>query len=142
MLGGYKAQGRTAAEANKLRAAAIALESAGCFALVLEAIPAPVAAHITGALRIPTIGIGAGVDCDGQVLVWHDLLGLTSGHVARFVKQYADIGGAVLTALTAYVADVRSSSFPETQHTYAMADDEIERLQTEPATESSGHPFS
>jgi len=137
MLGGYKAQGRTAAEANRLRAAAIALESAGCFALVLEAIPAPVAAHITGALRIPTIGIGAGVDCDGQVLVWHDLLGITPGHVARFVRQYADIGGAVLTALTAYAADVRSSSFPAAQHTYAMANEEIERLQTDPAAEPS-----
>jgi 3-methyl-2-oxobutanoate hydroxymethyltransferase len=137
MLGGYKAQGRTAAEANRLRAAAIALESAGCFALVLEAIPAPVAAHITGALRIPTIGIGAGVDCDGQVLVWHDLLGITPGHVARFVRQYADIGGAVLTALTAYTADVRSASFPAAEHTYAMANEEIERLQTDPVTEPS-----
>ncbi len=131
MLGGYKAQGRTAAEANKLRAAAIALESAGCFALVLEAIPAPVAAHITGALRIPTIGIGAGVDCDGQVLVWHDLLGLTSGHVARFVKQYADIGGAVRSALMAYAADVRASKFPEKQHTYAMADDALELFESD-----------
>ncbi|MEO8255970.1 MAG: 3-methyl-2-oxobutanoate hydroxymethyltransferase [Acidobacteriota bacterium] len=137
MLGGYKAQGRTAAEANKLRAAAIALESAGCFALVLEAIPAPVAAHITGALRIPTIGIGAGVDCDGQVLVWHDLLGITSGHIARFVKQYADIGGSILAALTAYVEDVRGATFPATQHTYAMANEEIERLQAEPATAST-----
>ena len=138
MLGGYKAQGRTAAEANKLRAAAIALESAGCFALVLEAIPAAVAAHITGALRIPTIGIGAGVDCDGQVLVWHDLLGLTSGHVARFVKQYADIGGAVLTALTAYVADVRNSRFPETQHTCSMANEEALLFQSEKTAASSG----
>ena len=138
MLGGYKAQGRTAVEANKLRAAAIALESAGCFALVLEAVPAPVAAHITGALRIPTIGIGAGVDCDGQVLVWHDLLGLTSGHVARFVKQYADIGSTVLTALTAYVADVRSSKFPETQHTYAMADQEAQLFHSEKPTAASG----
>jgi 3-methyl-2-oxobutanoate hydroxymethyltransferase len=138
MLGGYKAQGRTAAEANKLLAVAIALESAGCFALVVEAVPATVAAHITGALRIPTIGIGAGVDCDGQVLVWHDLLGLTSGHVARFVKQYANIGGAVLTALAAYVADVRNSRFPETQHTYSMADEEALLFQSEKATASSG----
>jgi 3-methyl-2-oxobutanoate hydroxymethyltransferase len=138
MLGGYRAQGRTAAAANKLRAAAIALESAGCFALVLEAIPGPVAAHITDALRIPTIGIGAGVDCDGQVLVWHDVLGITSGHVARFVRQYADIGGAALAALTAYVADVRSSNFPGTQHTYAMADDEAELFQSETSTASSG----
>jgi 3-methyl-2-oxobutanoate hydroxymethyltransferase len=138
MLGGYKAQGRTAAQANKLRAAAIALESAGCFALVIEAVPSQVAGHITGALRIPTIGIGAGVDCDGQVLVWHDLLGLTSGHVAKFVKQYADIGGAALTALTAYVADVRGSRFPEKQHTYAMADEEAELFQSEKTVAGSG----
>ena len=133
MLGGYKAQGRTAAEARNLHADAIALQSAGCFALVLEAIPAPVAAHITGALRIPTIGIGSGVACDGQVLVWHDLLGLTSGHVPRFVKQYADIGGATRAALTAYVADVRASRFPETQHTYSMADDELARFEADVA---------
>ena len=131
MLGGYKPQGRTAVEARRLEAAAIALESAGCFALVLEAVPPPVATHITKTLRIPTIGIGAGVSCDGQVLVWHDLLGLTDGHVPRFVKQYADIGGAVLTALRAYVADVRESRFPEKQHTYAMADEQVELFEAE-----------
>jgi 3-methyl-2-oxobutanoate hydroxymethyltransferase len=120
-------------DARRLLAAAVALESAGCFALVLEAIPAPVSAHITGTLRIPTIGIGAGVSCDGQVLVWHDLLGLTPGHVPRFVKRYADVGETVLTALMAYVADVRGSRFPETQHTYAMADEEVEQFQAEPA---------
>jgi 3-methyl-2-oxobutanoate hydroxymethyltransferase len=133
MLGGYKAQGRTAAEARNLHADAIALQSAGCFALVLEAIPAQVAAHLTASLRIPTIGIGSGVECDGQVLVWHDLLGLTSGHVPRFVKQYADIGGATETALAAYVADVRASRFPERQHTYAMADDEFVRFEADVA---------
>ena len=91
MLGGFKAQGRTAEKALALLADARALEAAGCFSLVLEAVPSPVSARITGALSIPTIGIGAGPDCDGQVLVWHDLLGLYEGHEARFVKRYADV---------------------------------------------------
>ena len=91
MLGGFKAQGRTAAKAQRLYEDAHALQAAGAFALVLEAVPAPVAARITEALAIPTIGIGAGVDCDGQVLVWHDLLGLYAGRPPRFVKQYADL---------------------------------------------------
>ncbi|HEY8732280.1 MAG TPA: 3-methyl-2-oxobutanoate hydroxymethyltransferase, partial [Candidatus Limnocylindria bacterium] len=90
MLGGFKAQGRTASKAAQLYADALALQAAGCFAIVLEAMPSPVAARITEALDIPTIGIGAGPDCDGQVLVWHDLLGLYEGHAPRFVKQYAD----------------------------------------------------
>jgi len=131
MLGGYKAQGRTAADARNLLADAIALQSAGCFALVLEAIPAPVAARITAALRIPTIGIGSGLACDGQVLVWHDVLGLTSGHVPRFVKQYADIASVVRTALESYVSDVRAARFPEARHTYSMASDELERFEAE-----------
>jgi 3-methyl-2-oxobutanoate hydroxymethyltransferase len=126
LLGGYKPQGRTATEARRLTADALALQSAGCVALVLEAIPAPVAAHITKALRIPTIGIGSGVACDGQVLVWHDVLGLTQGRVPRFVKQYADLNAAILAALAAYVADVRAARFPEPQHTYPMVDDEAE----------------
>jgi len=133
MLGGYKAQGRTAAQARDLHADAIALQSAGCFALVLEAMPAPVAAYITGALRIPTIGIGSGLSCDGQVLVWHDLLGLTSGHVPRFVKQYAAVAGVIEAALTAYVSDVRASRFPETQHTYSMTHDEVARFEADVA---------
>jgi 3-methyl-2-oxobutanoate hydroxymethyltransferase len=85
-----------------------------------------VAAHITASLRIPTIGIGSGVRCDGQVLVWHDLLGITSGHVPKFVKQYAQLGEAAERALAAYVADVRASRFPEPRHTYAMPGDELE----------------
>jgi len=137
MLGGYKAQGRTAAEARDLYADAIALQSAGCFALVLEAIPAPVAAYITGALRIPTIGIGSGLSCDGQVLVWHDLLGLTSGHVPRFVKQYADVASVARAALTAYVSDVRASRFPETQHTYSMTHDEVSRFEADVAANAA-----
>jgi 3-methyl-2-oxobutanoate hydroxymethyltransferase len=140
MLGGYKPQGRTASEARRLRTAALALEAAGCFAIVLEAVPAPVSAHITGILRIPTIGIGAGVACDGQVLVWHDLLGLTPGRVPRFVKQYADVGRVELKALIAYVADVRASKFPEQQHTYAMADEEAEQFQAELTASGSRKP--
>ena len=93
MLGGFKAQGRTAEKAERLYEDALALEAAGCFAIVLEAVPAPVAARVTEALQVPTIGIGAGADCDGQVLVWHDLLGLYEGKAPRFVKRYADLAG-------------------------------------------------
>jgi 3-methyl-2-oxobutanoate hydroxymethyltransferase len=125
MLGGFKAQGRSAEKARRLLADARALEAAGCFSLVLEAVPAPVAARITKELSIPTIGIGAGVDCDGQVLVWHDLLGLYEGRTARFVKRYADVGQVIREALEAYVEDVRERRFPEEQHTYAMPDDEL-----------------
>ena len=129
-LGGYKPQGRTAAAAERLLDEAGALERAGCVAIVLEAIPQPVAASITRALTIPTIGIGAGAECDGQVLVWHDLLGLTSGHVPKFVKQYAALGPEIVKAIEAYIADVQSGRFPETRHTYTMPDDERARFET------------
>jgi len=125
MLGGFKAQGRSADKARQLLADARALEAAGCFALVLEAVPAPVAARITETLSIPTIGIGAGADCDGQVLVWHDLLGLYQGRTARFVKRYAEVADVIRQALEAYAADVRERRFPEERHTYAMPDDEL-----------------
>ena len=125
MLGGFKAQGRSAEKAQRLLADARALEAAGCFSLVLEAVPAPVAARITQSLTVPTIGIGAGPNCDGQVLVWHDLLGLYEGRTARFVKRYADVGEIVREALARYVDDVRERRFPEEQHTYAMPDDEL-----------------
>jgi 3-methyl-2-oxobutanoate hydroxymethyltransferase len=125
MLGGYKAQGRTAEKALALLADARALEAAGCFSLVLEAVPSPVAARISAEISIPTIGIGAGADCDGQVLVWHDLLGLYEGRTARFVKRYANVGETIRTALEAYVDDVRERRFPEEQHTYAMPDEEL-----------------
>ena len=130
-LGGYKVQGRTAEEAERLRQDAVELERAGCFAIVLEAIPAAVARRISEAVSVPTIGIGAGVDCDGQVLVWHDLLGLSAGHVARFVRQYAEIGDEILRALTCYVADVRTSSFPEARHTYSMSEHERRTLEAQ-----------
>jgi 3-methyl-2-oxobutanoate hydroxymethyltransferase len=125
MLGGFKAQGRSAEKARALVGAARELESAGCFAIVLEAVPAPVAKRITSMLSIPTIGIGAGPDCDGQVLVWHDLLGLYEGHAPRFVKQYADLAPEITGALRHYVDDVRSGAFPEERHTYAMPAEEL-----------------
>ena len=126
MLGGFKAQGRSAEKALALLADARALEAAGCFSLVLEAVPAPVARRVSERLAIPTIGIGAGADCDGQVLVWHDLLGLYEGRAARFVKRYAEVGDVVRSALASYASDVRERRFPEEQHTYAMPDGELE----------------
>jgi 3-methyl-2-oxobutanoate hydroxymethyltransferase len=125
-LGGYRVQGRRVRDAKRLLDEATALQGAGCFAVVLEAMPAIVAARITEALDIPTIGIGAGADCDGQILVWHDLLGLTPGHVPQFVKRYAELGVSAKAALEAYVTDVRSGRFPEPQHTYDMAEGEAE----------------
>jgi 3-methyl-2-oxobutanoate hydroxymethyltransferase len=128
MLGGFKAQGRTAAKARRLLAEARALEAAGCFAVVLEAVPAAVAERITSALTIPTIGIGAGPRCDGQVLVWHDLLGLSDRRPARFVKRYADIGGQITRALETYAGEVRAGVFPAAEHTYSMPEEELELL--------------
>jgi 3-methyl-2-oxobutanoate hydroxymethyltransferase len=125
MLGGYRAQGRTAAKAQKLHADARALEAAGCFSVVLEAVPAPVAKRITEALTVPTIGIGAGADCDGQVLVWHDLLGISDRKPARFVRRYAAIGEEIKRALETYAADVRSGAFPADEHTYTIPDQEL-----------------
>jgi 3-methyl-2-oxobutanoate hydroxymethyltransferase len=129
MLGGFKAQGRTAEKARALYEEARALEATGCFSLVLEAVPAPVAARITEALTIPTIGIGAGAACDGQVLVYHDLLGLYEGRAPRFVKRYADLAAAIRTALEAYARDVRAGRFPEDQHTYAIPDEELDSFE-------------
>ena len=125
VLGGFKAQGRTAERARQLVDEALALEEAGCFSVVLEAIPAQVANAVTQALAIPTIGIGAGADCDGQVLVWHDMLGYYEGNAPRFVKRYADLGETIVDALGRYAEDVRSGAFPESQHTYAMPEEEL-----------------
>jgi 3-methyl-2-oxobutanoate hydroxymethyltransferase len=124
-LGGFKAQGRTAEAARRLYADARALEAVGCFSLVLEAVPAPVAARITHALSIPTIGIGAGRDCDGQVLVYHDLLGLTEGRAPRFVKRYANLAAEIRGALATYAEDVRSGGYPSDEHTYSMPEEEL-----------------
>jgi len=126
MLGGFKTQGKTAEAARRLVDDALALEEAGAFSVVLEAVPAPVAAEITGRLTVPTIGIGAGRETDGQVLVYHDLLGLTEGHLPRFVKRYANLSREIRDALEAYAADVRAGTFPEDEHTYEMSDEELE----------------
>jgi 3-methyl-2-oxobutanoate hydroxymethyltransferase len=137
VLGGFKAQGRTAERARELLDEARALEEAGCFAVVLEAVPAEVARVVTGALGVPTIGIGAGPDCDGQVLVWHDMLGYYDGQAPRFVKRYADLGKAITDALGRYADDVRGGAFPEDQHTYAMPDDELAAFEAEQSDEEA-----
>jgi 3-methyl-2-oxobutanoate hydroxymethyltransferase len=124
VLGGFKAQGRTAGRAEQLLEDAVGLQDAGCFAIVLEAVPPPVARAATLALAVPTIGIGAGGDTDGQVLVWHDMLGYYEGHAPRFVKRYAQLGEAIVDALGRYAEEVRSGVFPEEQHTYAMPEEE------------------
>jgi len=124
VLGGFKAQGRTAGRAEQLLEDAVGLQDAGCFAIVLEAVPPPVARAATLALAVPTIGIGAGGDTDGQVLVWHDMLGYYEGHAPRFVKRYAQLGEAIVDALGRYAEEVRSGAFPEEQHTYAMPEEE------------------
>ena len=134
-LGGFRSQGRTAERARELLDDALALEAAGVFALVLEAVPAPVAARITEALSVPTIGIGSGAGCDGQVLVLHDVLGLYDGRSPRFVKRYAELAREIEDALTRYAADVRERQFPEAGHTYAIPDDELERFERGLASE-------
>ncbi len=119
-LGGYKVQGREQAAAEKLLQDALAVEAAGAEALVLECVPSALAAKISAALAIPTIGIGAGPDCDGQILVLHDMLGLNSGHRRpRFVKDFLAEGGSIAGALNAYGAAVRARSFPGPEHGYA-----------------------
>lgn len=116
-LGGYRVQGRGDAAA-RLRADAHAMQEAGAFAIVMEMVPGDVAAEISTELAIPTIGIGAGSACDGQVLVWQDAFGLRTGRMARFVKQYADLHGVLLDAARAYADDVRSGTFPGPEHTF------------------------
>ena len=116
-LGGFRVQGRGAA-AEEVFTDAVALQAAGAFAVVLEMVPAETAKRVTGELTIPTIGIGAGPDCDAQVLVWQDAFGLRGGRMARFVKQYADVRGVLLDGAKAYADDVRSGAFPGDEHTF------------------------
>jgi 3-methyl-2-oxobutanoate hydroxymethyltransferase len=130
-LGGLKAQGRTAAKARQLYADGIALQAAGCFAIVLEAVPSRVAARISAALRIPTIGIGAGPDCDGQVLVWHDLLGINEGPAPRFVKRYAELASETRRGVAAFAADVRSGAFPTEEQGYKIPAEELKLFESE-----------
>ncbi len=120
-LGGYKVQGKTSDAAERLLRDARAVEAAGAFAIVLEAIPRELAARVTHELSIPTIGIGAGPDCDGQVLVLHDMLGLSFTPPAKFVRRYADLGEVVRAAVTEFCRDVRSGSFPSDAESYHAA---------------------
>lgn len=141
-LGGFKVQSKTAEAAAELVADAKALAEAGCFAVVLECIPAPVATAVTRAVPIPTIGIGAGPECDGQVLVFHDVLGLYDRIRPRFVKQFGELGKQAVTALTGYAEAVRNSDFPGAEHSFSMAPEAqtaFETLLTPEAGENDRH---
>jgi len=120
-FGGYRVQGRGQGAADALLDDAIALERAGCFAVVLEGVPLELGHAITAAIGIPTIGIGAGIDCDGQVLVLHDLIGLTFGKPARFVRRYAETGDTIRSAVAAFREDVRAGRYPSRDESYAAA---------------------
>jgi 3-methyl-2-oxobutanoate hydroxymethyltransferase len=124
-LGGYKAQGKTSKAAIRMYEDALALQDAGCFAVVFEAVPADIATTIAERLDIVTIGIGAGAGTSGQVLVFHDLLGITTGHMAKFVKQYADVHAEMTAAVGRYAEEVRGGSFPGPEHAYAIDDSEL-----------------
>ena len=137
VLGGFKAQGRTAERARQLVEDALELQAAGCFTVVLEAVPPAVASAATRALSVPTIGIGAGADTDGQVLVWHDMLGFYEGRAPRFVKRYAELGDAIVEALEHFAEEVRSGSFPEQRHTYAMPEEEQAEFEATPKPHGS-----
>lgn len=117
-LGGYKVQGRTEEARHRLVEDAKELEAAGVFALVLEAVPEPLAAEVTASLHVPTIGIGAGRSCDAQVLVWHDFLGITDGHLPRFVKRYAELGEEIKRAARRFASEVAEGEYPGPEHVY------------------------
>ncbi len=127
-FGGFKVQGKTEAAAKKLIEDALAVEEAGAFAVVLECVPAALAELVTKKVSIPTIGIGAGNVCDGQVLVYQDMLGMFSDFTPKFVKRFADIGSVMKEAFRAYDAEVKAGSFPGSEHTYAIDDEVIEKL--------------
>ena len=124
-LGGYRAQGRTATRAIEMARDAVALEEAGCFSIVFEAIPAAVADELMGRMQIPVIGIGAGPGTDGQVLVFHDLLGIYDGIAPRFAKRYADLKAEMVAGVAQFAAEVRDHSFPGPEHTYSIDDEEL-----------------
>jgi len=127
-MGGFRVQGKSADAARYLVDEARALQDVGCFSMVLEGVPREVGDLITESLTIPTVGIGAGPGCDGQVLVLHDLLGLQDDFIAKFVRQYADLKSASIAGITAYVDDVRSGAFPDDSECYHIADDQAEAL--------------
>jgi 3-methyl-2-oxobutanoate hydroxymethyltransferase len=127
-LGGYKAQGRTAERAIAVARDAIALQEAGCFSIVFEAIPAAVAEAMMERIEIPVIGIGAGPATDGQVLVFHDLLGIYDGHAPRFAKRYGELKAQMVAGVAEYAAEVRAGAFPTPQHTYSIDDEELAQV--------------
>jgi 3-methyl-2-oxobutanoate hydroxymethyltransferase len=128
MLGGFKVQGKSIDQAKKVVDDALALEAAGAFAIVLEAIPRQLAALITEMLSIPTIGIGGGLDCDGQVLVLHDMVGLFRRFTPKFVKVYADVYTVQMEAVKKFIGDVQGKTFPAEEHTFTMKEDTIAEL--------------
>jgi 3-methyl-2-oxobutanoate hydroxymethyltransferase len=125
-LGGYRAQGRTSERALAVAADALALQDAGCFSIVFEAIPAAVSAELMERIEIPVIGIGAGPATDGQVLVFHDLLGIYDGHAPRFAKRFAEVKAQMVAGVAQYAGEVRGGSFPAPEHTYSIDDEELE----------------
>lgn len=127
-FGGFKVQGKSEAAAQELLNAALAVEAAGAFMVVLECVPAKLAALISEKLHIPTIGIGAGARCDGQVLVYQDMLAMYGDFVPKFVKQFAQVGTMMKTAVADYMNEVSDGSFPGEEHTFAISDDIIEKL--------------
>jgi len=129
-FGGFKVQGKSTDDGKRLIDEAMALDQVGCFSLVLECVPAELAAFITEKISIPTIGIGAGPACDGQVLVLHDLVGLYEGHTAKFVRRYAEVGGAIRDAVGRFAEDVREGRFPDvaTESFHMGTDEELRRL--------------
>jgi 3-methyl-2-oxobutanoate hydroxymethyltransferase len=139
-LGGYRSQGRTAERALDVVRDAVALQDAGCFSIVFEAVPSALTELLMPRMDVPVIGIGAGGATDGQVLVFHDLLGIYDGHAARFVKRYADVRQQMIEGVSAFAEEVRSRRYPEPEHGYTMAPEEIDRLQA--LLEPSGEPFT
>jgi 3-methyl-2-oxobutanoate hydroxymethyltransferase len=130
-LGGYRAQGRTSDRALAVAHDAISLQEAGCFSIVFEAIPAAVATELMERIEVPVIGIGAGPATDGQVLVFHDLLGIYDGHAPRFAKRYQEIKAQMVAGVAEYATEVRIRAFPGPEHTYSIDDDELERFRAE-----------
>jgi 3-methyl-2-oxobutanoate hydroxymethyltransferase len=128
LLGGFRPQGKTAVAAQRLLEDALLLEEAGCFSLVLESVPARLAQVVSQRLSIPTMGIGAGIGCDGQVLVTHDLLGLFDRFTPKFVKKYADFHGDMQRAFHGFIEDVEARAFPAAQHSVEMDDSEWEQF--------------
>jgi 3-methyl-2-oxobutanoate hydroxymethyltransferase len=139
-LGGYRSQGRTAERALEVMADALALQEAGCFAIVFEAVPSELTEAIMPRIQVPVIGIGAGPATDGQVLVFHDLLGIYDGRVARFVKRYGQVKEQMVRGVREFAEEVRARRYPEPEHAYTMAPDEVERLHA--LLDQTGEPFT